>query len=72
MFGRCKLLHLEWTNNKVLMYSTGNHTQYPVIIVEIIVEKNIKKECMYVYITESLYCTAEIGIVNQLYFNHIN
>ena len=41
---------------------------YPVIIVE----KNIKKECMYVYITESLYCTAEIGIVNQLYFNHIN
>ena len=54
------------------MYSTGNHTQYPVIIVEIIVEKNIKKECMYVYITESLYCTAEIGIVNQLYFNHIN
>ena len=22
--GRCKLLHLEWINNKVLMYSTGN------------------------------------------------
>ena len=21
---RCKLLHLEWTNNKVLLYSTGN------------------------------------------------
>ena len=23
--GRCKLLHLEWINNKVLLYSTGNY-----------------------------------------------
>ena len=29
--GRCKLLHLEWINNKVLLYSTGNYVQYPVI-----------------------------------------
>ena len=29
--GRCKLLHLEWTNNKVLMYSTGNYIQSPEI-----------------------------------------
>ena len=29
--GRCKLLHLEWINSKVLMYSTGNHIEYPVI-----------------------------------------
>ena len=29
--GTCKLLHLEWINNKVLMYSTGNYIQYPVI-----------------------------------------
>ena len=28
---RCKLLHLEWINNKVLIYSTGNYSQYPVI-----------------------------------------
>ena len=28
---RCKLLHIEWINNKVLMYSTGNYIQYPVI-----------------------------------------
>ena len=28
---RCKLLHLEWINKKVLMYSTGNYIQYPVI-----------------------------------------
>ena len=29
--GRYKLLHLEWINNKVLMYSTGNYIQYLVI-----------------------------------------
>ena len=28
---RCKLLYREWINNKVLMYSTGNYIQYPVI-----------------------------------------
>ena len=22
--GRCKLLHLEWISNEVLLYSTGN------------------------------------------------
>ena len=26
-----KLLHLEWINNKVLMYNTGNCTQYSVM-----------------------------------------
>ena len=29
--GRCKLLYIEWINNKVLMCSTGNYIQYPVI-----------------------------------------
>ena len=28
---RCKLLYMEWTNNKVLLCITGNSTQYPVI-----------------------------------------
>ena len=23
--GRCKLLYIEWINNKVLLYSTGNY-----------------------------------------------
>ena len=23
--GRCKLLHLEWIRNEVLLYSTGNY-----------------------------------------------
>ena len=26
---RCKLLHLEWRDNKVLLYSTGNCVQSP-------------------------------------------
>ena len=30
--GRLQLLYLEWTNNKVLMYSTGNYSHYPVIM----------------------------------------
>ena len=29
--GRCKLLHLEWINTKILSYSTGNYIQFPVI-----------------------------------------
>ena len=38
-----------WINNKVLLYSTGNYIQYPVIN---IMEKNMKKNV-------SLCCTAE-------------
>ena len=28
---RCKLLYIEWINNMVLLYSTGNYIQYPII-----------------------------------------
>ena len=49
---RCKLVYIEWINNKVLLYSTGNYIQYPVINYN---EKNIKS----IYITESLCCTPE-------------
>ena len=27
---RCKLSYIDWVNNKVLLYSTGNYFQYPV------------------------------------------
>ena len=51
---RCKLLYIEWTNNKVLLCSTGNYIQYPVI------NHNGKEyEKIYICITESLCCTAE-------------
>jgi len=26
---RYKLLHIEWKNNKLLLYSGGNYIQYP-------------------------------------------
>ena len=53
---RCKLLYTEWVNNKVLLYSTGNYIQYPVIIHN---GNEYKKEC--ICITESLCCTAELN-----------
>ena len=28
---RCKLVYIGWINNKVLLYSTGNYIQHPVI-----------------------------------------
>ena len=28
---RCKLLYIEWINNKVLLCSTGNYIQHPMI-----------------------------------------
>ena len=28
---RGKLLYIEWINNKILLYSTGNYIQYPMI-----------------------------------------
>ena len=64
---RCKLLYMEWINNKVLLYSTENYIQNPMR------NHNGKeyflKKKVCVCITESLCCTAEINIVNQLYLN---
>ena len=42
---RCKLLYIGWINNKVLLYSTGNYVQYPVINHNL---KEYKKEYIYV------------------------
>ena len=44
---RCKLLYIEWLNNKVLLYSTGSYIQYPVINRN---GKEYKKRmCIYIY-----------------------
>ena len=40
---RYKLLHKDWINNKVLLYSTGSYIQYPVINVN-------GKKYIYMYI----------------------
>ena len=44
---RCKLLHTEWINNKVLLYSTGNYIQYPLINHN--EKEHLKEECIYMY-----------------------
>ena len=66
---RCKLLYTGWINNKVLLYSTGNYIQYPIINHN---GKEYEKAyicmCMYVYIyiTESLCYIAEINTILSL------
>ena len=49
---RFKLFCIGLINNKVLLYGTGNYTQYPVINYN---GKEYEKECMYVYLN----CFAE-------------
>ena len=45
-FSRCKVVYIEWIINKVLLQSTGNYIQYPVINHN---GKEHKKECTYMY-----------------------
>ena len=52
----CKLLHLEWINNQVLLYITRNYIQPPVINCN---GKEYKYGCNF--------CIAQY--CNQLYFN---
>ena len=55
-----KLLYIEWVNNKVLLYSTENSIQHPVINHN---EKEHTKECTHICITESLCSTVEINTI---------
>ena len=43
---KCKLVYIEWINNKVLLYSIGNYFQYPVISHN---GKEYEKEYTYTY-----------------------
>ena len=60
---RCKLLHIEWINNKGLCDSMGGHIQYPVVSHN---GKEYEQKCVcvciYIYththITESLCCNT--------------
>ena len=44
---RCKLLHLEWINNNVLLYITGNYIQTPGIYMYncITVQQKLAQHC---------------------------
>ena len=66
---RCKLVYGRWINSNVLLYSTANYIQYPVINHN---GKEYAKECIYICMTDSLYCIAEMNtIVNPLYLHKI-
>jgi len=53
---RCKLLHLEWMSNGVLLYSTGNCVQS----LGIEHDRGCEKKKIYMY-DWSLYHITEIG-----------
>ena len=59
---RCKLLHIEWSEDKALLYSTRNYTQYPVV-------NPHGKE--YRCITESLCYTKEINTTLQINYTQL-
>ena len=52
---RCKLLYIEWINNKDLLYSIGNYTQYLVVTYN-------RKESEKVYIYKSIYISIYMYI----------
>ena len=55
---RSKLLCIEWINIQVLLYSTGNYIQYPMVYRN---GEEYDRQCVCVYKTESFCCTAEIN-----------
>ena len=56
---RCKLLYIKWINNKVLLYSTEDYIQYPVINHN---GKEYEKECICIYIYIYIYIYSDIYI----------
>ena len=49
---RCKILHIGWINNKVLLCSTGNYFQYVVVNHN---GKEYEKKSMYIYTYVHIY-----------------
>ena len=56
-FSRCRLLHLEWISNEIVLYSIGNYIQSLVMEHD---GRDYEKKNVYVCMTGSLCCTAEI------------
>ena len=65
--GRCKLLHLGWINNKVLLESTGNYIQSPGTNHN--GEEYLKKNACMCKTESLLYSRDRHNIVHQLYFS---
>ena len=53
----CKLLHLEWISNEVLLYIIGNYIQSLAIEHD---RRKREKKNVYICMTGSICCTAEI------------
>ena len=53
---KCELLYVEWIKNEVPLYNIGNYIPYPVISHNGI-EYRKEYKYIYVYISESLYCS---------------
>ena len=60
--GRCKRLHIEWINNKVLLYSTVNNIQYPEINHN---GKEYLKKCISLRTTTTEACTPRAQDLQQ-------
>ena len=68
---RCKLLHIEWMNNKVLLYSTGNYIEYAIINHN---EKEKKLGCfrLFLILEKGIYCfellVLELLLLHPIHF----
>ena len=60
---KCKLLCIEWINNKVLLYSTGNYIQYPVTNHN---GKEHEKEYIYMCVCVCVYHFAAAAAAKSL------
>ena len=56
---RWKLIYTRWINNKALLFPTAQGTIFNSIMKNHM-ERNMKRN-VYIYITESLCCTADIN-----------
>ena len=67
---RYEPLHLEWISNEILLYSTGNFIQS--LVIKHDGWYNMRKRmCVYIYMTGSLFCIAEIGRTFKINYNKI-
>ena len=61
----CTLWHVEWTNNRILLYNTGSYLQYPMTNHN---GEECEEECMYMCNWSTLWCSRnQHNILNQLH-----
>ena len=63
---KCKLFCIKWINNKVLLYSTGNYIQYPVMNHN---GKDYEKEYIYICMCVCVYTSPGCRVCSFLFFS---